>query len=401
MAAKSDTNIDESCVRAAKVLQEADVLLIVTGAGFSADSGLPIYNDIAQVPAYQNLGLEYSDICQPQMLEKDPELFYGFWGQCYTDYRNTRPHDGYSIVKEWRNRIVNKSAAVSKSIQQRMKEEFESQKSFDSEEIKRQTPYLIEDPTAQAAYVFTSNCDAHFYDYFPANEIHDCHGNIELWQCSNRDCEEGTSIWRAALDHSFVVDKSTMRAPQNKSYVSNDGSHSDAGKSDDKATPRIGQTIHSGKRDNTLQYMPPAVDSDAWVCDKGSNWPRCKQCESLARPAIFMFGDFGWEYDKSQEIRWDAWRSSVLDLCQNDLSIKVCIVEIGCGMRVSTCRTTSEDFVEDVIKTGSNATLVRINPDFPTAPEGSVSEHNCIAIESGALRAIQKIEKLWSSNSGK
>ena len=97
---------------AARALKEADVLLLVTGAGFSADSGLAVYNDIGNVEAYQVRNLDYSDICRPTWLEKQPELFYGFWGQCFNDYRNTKPHDGYQILRQWRDDKHNSQHAM-------------------------------------------------------------------------------------------------------------------------------------------------------------------------------------------------------------------------------------------------------------------------------------------------
>merc|ERR1719162_754864 len=42
----------EGCARAAKAINAADVLMLCTGAGFSADSGLAVYGDIARIPAY-------------------------------------------------------------------------------------------------------------------------------------------------------------------------------------------------------------------------------------------------------------------------------------------------------------------------------------------------------------
>jgi len=41
------------CREAAKAILSADILLLHTGAGFSADSGLAVYKDIANVPAYR------------------------------------------------------------------------------------------------------------------------------------------------------------------------------------------------------------------------------------------------------------------------------------------------------------------------------------------------------------
>lgn len=43
---QANNKFDEQCERAAKALSQADVLLLVTGAGWSADSGLPVYADI-------------------------------------------------------------------------------------------------------------------------------------------------------------------------------------------------------------------------------------------------------------------------------------------------------------------------------------------------------------------
>ena len=46
------------CRAAASKIHDADVLLVCTGAGFSADSGLAVYRDIATIKPYQNRNLE-------------------------------------------------------------------------------------------------------------------------------------------------------------------------------------------------------------------------------------------------------------------------------------------------------------------------------------------------------
>ena len=93
----------ESIRRAGAAIAQADVMLLATGAGWSADSGLAVYKDIADVPAYHDRGLTYHDICEPHWLDKEPALFHGFWGSCFNDYRGTTPHDGYAIVRRWRD----------------------------------------------------------------------------------------------------------------------------------------------------------------------------------------------------------------------------------------------------------------------------------------------------------
>ena len=87
--------------KAAQSIASADRLLITSGAGFSADSGLAVYKDIADVPAYRARNLTYRDICEPDWLDSHPDLFYGFWGSCFNDYRDVKPHDGYQILLAW------------------------------------------------------------------------------------------------------------------------------------------------------------------------------------------------------------------------------------------------------------------------------------------------------------
>lgn len=55
-----DTQIDRdeaAITTLAQTIKEANYILIGTGAGFSADSGLAVYKDIARVPAYDLMGL--------------------------------------------------------------------------------------------------------------------------------------------------------------------------------------------------------------------------------------------------------------------------------------------------------------------------------------------------------
>lgn len=96
-------SFEEQCEQATEALAQSNVLLLVTGAGWSADSNLAVYGDIAKVPAYQQNGWSYADVSHPSLVQSDPELFYGFWAQSFNDYRKTRPHDGYDIVTKWRD----------------------------------------------------------------------------------------------------------------------------------------------------------------------------------------------------------------------------------------------------------------------------------------------------------
>lgn len=200
-------------------------------------------------------------MCQPKWLEtvsynnyRDPALFYGFWGQCFNDYRDTEPHEGYGIVKRWRDKKNNAPNEIADKIRARVKRKVELRRPFDLDGVRELTPYDVQ-PNAGAFFIFTSNCDGHFYDHFEACEVHDCHGNVELWQCSDRDCytdnRGATVIWRAPVDYRFVVDKRTMLAPpvvsdEDSSDSDTKSAISDAHVGND--VPRVGHTTGKGQR---------------------------------------------------------------------------------------------------------------------------------------------------------
>ena len=50
-------DVRKNSAEAARAIREADVLLLCTGAGFSADSGLAVYADVADIEAYKERGL--------------------------------------------------------------------------------------------------------------------------------------------------------------------------------------------------------------------------------------------------------------------------------------------------------------------------------------------------------
>ena len=68
---------EESLTAAARAIFAADFLLIAAGAGFSADSGLPVYADVAANPVYLDQGIEYDDMCRMSFMKKNPEMFFG------------------------------------------------------------------------------------------------------------------------------------------------------------------------------------------------------------------------------------------------------------------------------------------------------------------------------------
>ncbi|KAF1785671.1 DHS-like NAD/FAD-binding domain [Phytophthora cactorum] len=176
--------------RSGRETRTADFLLIATGAGFSADSSLPVYADIAKVDAYEKLDMDYQDLCDPYMLEQDEELFYGFWGSCTNSYRDTKHHKGYQILLKWRDAFRVKANA---------------------------TEQMGRDHVFKRLLIDSKSVDSHFKRDFDCKEVYELHGSVETWQCAG-DVETGArepceKIWKLPLDFRFDLDVATMKAP--------------------------------------------------------------------------------------------------------------------------------------------------------------------------------------------
>jgi NAD-dependent SIR2 family protein deacetylase len=142
---------------AARLIAEADGLIICAGAGMGVDSGLPDFRGPggfwAAYPALGDSKVRFEEVSSPAMFRKDPFLAWGFYGHRLQLYRATEPHDGFRILKE---------LAASKP---------------------------------HGAFVFTSNVDGQFQKAgFQESRIVECHGSIHYLQCLER-CAD--TIWNA------------------------------------------------------------------------------------------------------------------------------------------------------------------------------------------------------------
>lgn len=500
-----------ACAEAAVRIAEADVLLLCTGAGFSADSGLATYADIAKVRAYADRGMDYETICQPKWLNAEPELFWGFWGQCHNDYRSTAPHEGYEIVERWaaerfrasslaeevrraledvpslqegmavevirpfrtnsrysvklkegtRGRVkdvdkwgdvlisfdgvltgqwvckrnLRKLSSVEDDIDDRFGRSLEAKCQLDTPKAKEgeeshptvlrgmcTEPYKVSDQPG-AFFVFTSNVDAHHFDYFYAPEIRECHGNTELYQCAGIQNSGGDrtdvcpGVWRAPLDFTFRVDAETLLAPKGPAIAAEfpaqlcrddvmlgfDGGEEPA---------RVGR-VRCGGRDRVLLHMPAFTAEEG--CEAAltaetireaftENHPRCPKCGGPARPAILMFYDSAWQDVFSQKERWQEWSTAVKRLAkaraQRSLELRplrAVVLEIGAGGNVTTVRNTAEDTVLKWREAGADARLFRVNPDLPLGdderlrPDGLQADA-IVSILGTGLESLRRID---------
>lgn len=159
-----------SAAAAAEAIRSADALLIGAGAGMGVDSGLPDFRGNAgfwrAYPPYAKLGLDFASMANPRWFARDPAFAWGFYGHRLDLYRRTQPHEGFTILKAWGDRL------------------------------------------AHGAFVFTSNVDGQFQRAgFAEDRVLEIHGSIHHVQCTR--CPDSIT---PADPFTVDVDPETFRA---------------------------------------------------------------------------------------------------------------------------------------------------------------------------------------------
>jgi NAD-dependent SIR2 family protein deacetylase len=177
----------------------------------------------------------------------------------------------------------------------------------------------------QGAFVFTSNVDGQFQRAgFDPQRIAEVHGSFDGMQCT-RECGIGVFPGESCK---VEIDPNSMRA------------------------------IHP--------------------------LPSCPRCGALSRPNILMFGDLGWESERtnSQMRRMASWISS-LD------NARFVVIECGAGLAVPTVRIMCQTVAREL-----SGTLVRINTREPDVAAGNVS------LTMGALDALLALDARANTPAG-
>ena len=162
-------------------------------------------------------------------------------------------------------------------------------------------------------------------------------------------------------------------------FTSNvDGQFQKAGFEEEKVMECHG-TIHELQCIDNCQGMLWSADDTVIEIEEGFKakepLPSCPFCGAMARPNILMFGDFGWEYARTdgQRDRLVKWMDTL-----EEEGAKLAIVEIGAGTAVPTVRNTS-----DQIAKRFSVPVIRINPRESFGAE--------IELPMGAVEALNKI----------
>lgn len=149
--------IERNIERAARLLKQADGLLIGAGAGIGVDSGLPDFRGNQgfwkAYPPLGRAGISFVEIANPEAFARSPRLAWGFYGHRLQLYRDTVPHDGFRILQELASNMPS------------------------------------------GGFVFTSNVDGQFQKAgFDPQRVAEFHGSIHHMQCCD-PCSE--AIWPA------------------------------------------------------------------------------------------------------------------------------------------------------------------------------------------------------------
>ncbi|MGD1524535.1 SIR2 family NAD-dependent protein deacylase [Vibrio owensii] len=132
-------------------LSNFDAVLILAGAGFSADSNLPVFRDDGgfwnEYPPLKAIGASFEMVASPMFQDTHEELFAGFYAHRLTMYREIEPHDGYRLLLDKIN-----------------------QAGVDYQ-------------------VVTTNVDGHFIKAgYEESKVCEMHGSIHYYQCSDKAC---------------------------------------------------------------------------------------------------------------------------------------------------------------------------------------------------------------------
>jgi len=156
--------------RAADFLRKSGALVITAGAGMGVDSGLPDFRGDQgfwnAYPMYAPLGINFVQAANPRHFEQDPAFGWGFYGHRLHLYRDTTPHQGFHLLRQW------------------------------------------EEQLDLPVFVVTSNVDGQFQKAgFPDHQVCEIHGSIHHLQCLE-PCSQ--AIWRN--EEAVPVDHTSMRA---------------------------------------------------------------------------------------------------------------------------------------------------------------------------------------------
>mmetsp|Transcript_77832 Transcript_77832/g.150356 ORF Transcript_77832/g.150356 Transcript_77832/m.150356 type:complete len:330 (-) Transcript_77832:235-1224(-) len=263
---------------AARVMKNADFLLLASGAGLSADSGLATFATLtAKMGAQLGEGVTYDHAAGSDTMARDPQLFYAFWLSSLQNYCKTEPHAGYNVLREWRLMLEGRAAS------------------------RRAEDNVLSEPE-HPAFVLTSNVDgwSSFCDVAAPGALAQIHGCIHQWQCGG--------------------------APSGKRFPTFTKDRC----CDDLFEPPSAEGLNFDAVPLRYEQPPPRCPK----CKDGWLRPHIYLFGDGSR--------FINKEDVTGEQRFRRWQEETLAALRAKSNLKLVIVEIGCGLRVPNIRKRCE-----------------------------------------------------------
>ena len=318
-------DVRKNSAEAARAIREADVLLLCTGAGFSADSGLAVYADVADIEPYKERGLEYHDICEPHWQESEPELFWGFWGMCYNDYRRTAPHRGYAIIRAWRDRFF-AASATSRAVRAWL-----AARPFAARDRRRRRGRAVRG-LGERGRVLRLHLERRRAQLRPLRGGRGARVPRQRRGVPVRRARRvlgAPPVARAARVRVRGRRGDDARAGEQERRMrrrraDGGGARAQGGRrradeggrrrADEGGRRRADEGGRRRGRRRAREHALAKLPAVARECERGfaTNHPTCLCCGGPARPAILMFGDDQWLDFAAQEQRYERWVSAVL-----------------------------------------------------------------------------------------
>jgi len=335
MASAATAASDAAIRAAAEALQNADALLICTGAGMGVDSGLGTFRgkNAGVWPPLKAMQMDFSEMSQPSWFTTDPRLAWAFWHFRHQAYTKGAPHAGYELLKKWGQKMQHGFFSV------------------------------------------TSNIDGHWERTIGETLIFECHGAVTYTQFLDGGEEPP---WRTVDAQIEALDIPEWNlAPGEGVEVQTSGSEAWVPAT---VAPEGDVISEAGVRLKATAVRKPNGED---LCRVRASCPLPSEDGRALRPNVLMFGD--WSVDTTringQERRFDAWFDALPKEC------KLVVIEIGAGTAVSTIRRIGEGSARRMI----NSTFIRINLEDSTIRGKGISIGGM-----GALAALTQLDTLVS-----
>src|SRR5215470_7929195 len=103
---------DADLTRAAEILRAADRVAILTGAGVSAESGVPTFRDSNGLWE----GHHVEDVASPEGWDRDPALVWQFYNARRANVATVKPNPGHYALAEMEKRWGDRFCLVTQNV---------------------------------------------------------------------------------------------------------------------------------------------------------------------------------------------------------------------------------------------------------------------------------------------